>query len=188
MNMNATANPECTKLPEASRSQPGLRFGRVLIVLALLASGASALRAQNPNTVRLAPETCPEIRDGDIVTFTFVPRFDVPSAVSGLRNVGLRFLKNGVADPAQSPSAEFTLHAIPLRGEHEAAESPMVANPDGSISFRFRANLRSTGRGAYFLVGITGEPIVVRNYTGDTPKIINAPLRQRLCLQVVPPY
>jgi hypothetical protein len=165
-----------------------MRFGRALVLLVLLASGASALRAQYPNTVRLAPETCPEIRDGDIVTFTFVPRFDLPSAVSGLRNVSLRFLKNGIADPAQSPGAEFTLHAVPLRGEHEAPESPMVANPNGSISFRFRANLRSTGRGTYFLVGITGEPIVVHNYAGDSPKIINAPLRQRLCLQVVPPY
>jgi hypothetical protein len=188
MNMSASANPGFIQLSNPSSDQPVKRFGRALVLLVLLASGASALRAQYPNTVRLAPETCPEIRDGDIVAFTFVPSFDVPSAVSGLRNVSLRFVKNGVADPAQSPGAEFTLHAVPQRGEHEAPESSMVANPDGSISFRFRANLRSTGRGTYFLVGIMGEPVVARGYSRDTPKIINAPLRQRLCLQVAPPY
>lgn len=169
---------------------PASRRGRALLLLAavLLVSQASVSYAQTPNTVTLAPDTCPEVRDGDIVTFTFTPQFDNTAAVRGIRNVDLKFLRGGQPDPANAPEAEFTLHAVPRRGEQQAPEAPMVAAAGGSIQFRFRANLRSTSRGTFYLVAITGDPLLAPGYQGNTPKIINAVGREHLCLQVAPPY
>jgi hypothetical protein len=179
-----------TKLPNPSGGMLALRIGRTFLLLAavLVISRTPVLDAQSPNTVGLAPDTCPVVRDGDIVTFTFTPQFDIPSAVRGLRNLELKFSHEGRPDPANVPEAEFTLSAVPQRGEHEAPEAAMVAGSGGSIQLRFRANLRSTARGAFYLVAITGSPLLPRDYEGETPKIINTPLRERLCLQVTPPY
>lgn len=189
MEITSLANPVPTKLPNLSGGMLAFRIGRAFLVLAaVLIVSRTPVYAQSPNTVNLAPDTCPVIRDGDIVTFTFTPQFDVPSAVRGLRNIELKFSHEGRPDPANVPEAEFTLSAVPQRGEHEAAGAPMIVGSDGSLQLRFRANLRSAARGAFYLVAITGSPILPRGYEGETPKIINTPLRERLCLQVTPPY
>jgi len=190
METTSFANPVPTKLPNRSGGMLALRIGHASLVLAavLVVSRTPVFYAQSPNTVSLAPDTCPVVRDGDIVTFTFTPQFDVASAVRGLRNIELKFSHEGRPDPANVPEAEFILSAVPQRGEHEAAGAPMVVGSDGSLQLRFRANLRSTARGAFYLVAITGAPLLPRGYEGETPKIINTPLRERLCLQVTPPY
>jgi hypothetical protein len=177
-----------SKLLNAAGATPIIPNQRALLVLAvaLAMPGVSLLCAQSPNTVALARDTCPQVRDGDIVTFSFAPQFDNPAAVRGLRNVELKFLHEGQPDPVNAPEAQFTLHAFPQRNEHEAPDAPMVASSNGSIAFRFRANLRSTSRGMFYLVAITGDPLLVPGYEGDTPKIINAIVRERLCLQVAP--
>ena len=150
MKTTSLANPVSTKLPNLLGGMPAFRIGRTVLVLAavLVVSRTPVFYAQSPNTVSLVPDTCPVIRDGDIVTFTFTPQFDVPSAVRGLRNIELKFSHEGRPDPANAPEAEFTLHVVPQRGEHEAPGAPMVVGSDGSLQLRFRANLRSTARGA----------------------------------------
>jgi hypothetical protein len=185
MKTRSLANTASTKLLHATLTSPK---GRALLLLGavLAVSRTPVLYAQSPNTVSLVPDTCPAVHDGDIVTFTFTPQFDNPAAVRGLRNLELKFLHGEQPYSVNAPEAQFTLHAVPQRGEHDAPDAPMVAGANGSIGFRFRANLRSTRRGAFYLVAITGDPLLVSGYEGDTPKIINAVLRERLCLQVAP--
>jgi hypothetical protein len=190
MKTSSIANPAHAKPLNPSDERATLRIGRasLLLLSILVVSQAPVLYGQSPSIVSLTPDTCPVVRDGDIVTFAFNPRFDVPSAVTGLRNLELKFSHEGRPDPANVPEAEFTLRTVPLRGEYEAPGASMVVGSGSSTQFRFRTNLRSTARGRFYLVAITGAPFLARGYEGETPKIVNAPLRERLCLQVTPPY
>jgi len=158
-----------------------------LLAALLLAPGAAAVFAQGPVTVTLAPNSCPAVHDGDTVSFSFIPRFDNPTPVQGLRNLELKFEHGGRPDPVDSAGAQFTLRIVPRGGEQQAREGPMAAASGGPGEFRFRANLRSVQRGMFYLVAISADPLLAPGYEGDTPRIVNAVAREHLCLQVAPP-
>jgi hypothetical protein len=188
MKMSSLSNMADSPMAVDSAGRQTLPARPAFLLLAVFLLVSQVLLAQSSNTVRLAPGTCPEIRDGDIVSYAFTPQSDLPSAVAGIRDVELQFAHEGTVRSAAGPEETFSLHSLSRHGDHEAPESPMVAASDGSIQFRFRANLRSTARGSFYLVAIAGDPITVRGYQGETPKVLNNPLRQHLCLQVAPSY
>jgi hypothetical protein len=162
-----------------------MNLAHKIVAVLLSTTLGSPLHAAAPGAateVRLTPDTCAQVSEGDILTLNWDPAFDNPDPVSGLASFHLGFGRPDESfSPRRRPSLVLgTVH----RGETVSSEPGITALPNGYFHLRFLVRLGNIESGTYSLIGAEAIPVVDPAYHGETPSMTNTPVRLPFCLNV----
>jgi hypothetical protein len=127
--------------------------------------------------VPLVSGDCPAVRQGGVISLDWSPGFDPSSAVTGMKSFRLIFQQLQNDGVNLNPASRLMLDSGP-RGR---------MTDIGNGYFHIEARLPpSTHPGAYQLVGAHSSPALLPDYQGEAPKMTVSPVREHLCITVVP--
>jgi hypothetical protein len=127
--------------------------------------------------VPLVSGACPDVRQRGVISFDWNPGFDPSSAVTGMKSFRLIFQHLREDGVNLNPASRLVLDSGP-RGRITAI---------GNGYFRIEARLpSSTHLGTYHLVEAHSSPELLPAYRGEAPKMTVSPVRESICVAVVP--
>jgi hypothetical protein len=169
------------------RSSSSTRTKAILGSLSLVAFACAP--AQAPQTevasptapraqpVPLVSGACPAVRQGGVISLDWNPGFDPSLSVTGLKSFRLIFHHLREDGVSLNPASRLVLDSGP-RGKITAS---------GNGYFHIEARLPPSAHlGTYHLVETHSSPELLPDYQGEAPKMTVSPVRESLCLAVVP--